>query len=738
MKVSRNKTILPAVILFATMMIAGCPLPFDYSGQSAGSSHSTDPSTPSMTAAVTVSYSEVGGTSGTIANEGDFVSGRTTTVTLSTETANSVIYYTDDGSDVTFSTAKKITGSSGQFTISKGTSVETLEIHAVAIGPNRKPSQAAHATVSVSPYPVITVTCDKASINEVGGTATFTITSSMPPGAPIVVNLVTGGGYATTALSGLGASGSTFTRTIAQSTTTVTVPIAAVLDSPTDDNTVTLTIQPDIANTPPAYSVGSPKTAQVVILDDKAHYVTYNGNGNTSGTVPVDGTHYPAGATVTVAGPGTLAKSGYAFTGWVDPTGTYRAGDHYAMGSTNVTLTAVWAPTYAVTYNGAGNTGGTAPTDSNRYQTGATVTLANPGSLTRTGYTFAWWTDAGGYQYNPGSTMTIGSADVALSAVWTAIPYSVTYYGNGNTSGAAPVDATVYHIGDTVTVSNQGSLANDSGFFVGWNTLPDGTGTTYNPGYSFPMGAANVTLYAMWAVVSGGTITSIPPNVTNVVIPSGITTIPGPDVWPFQGHTKLLSVTIPATVTSIPAETFMGCTQLTTFSSSGRYQVFNGALVDTSGGGTLLAVPAGMVGSFTIPSVTSIALYAFDGCKYLTNINIPASLTTISANAFSGIESSIALYLPSTVTSISAYTFTYSSFTTIDVPASVTSIGDSAMYGCSNLTAVYMASAVPPTLGGTLVFKNSPVTVHVPDAAAVTAYKADVNWAGTGVAIVSP
>jgi hypothetical protein len=252
------------------------------------------------------------------------------------------------------------------------------------------------------------------------------------------------------------------------------------------------------------------------------------------------------------------------------------------------------------------------------------------------------------------------------------------------------------------------------------------------------MGAASVTLYAMWAIVSGSSITSIPPNVTNVVIPSGITTIPGSPEWPFHGHTKLVSVTIPATVTSIPEETFMGCTLLTTIVSSGQYQVFNGALVDTSGGGTLLVVPAGMAGSFTIPSVTSIALYAFDGCRYLTNINIPPSLTTISANAFSGIESPIALYLPSTVTSISTYAFTYSSFTTIDIPASVTSIGDSAMYGCTNLTAVHMASAVPPALGGTAVFTYSPVTVHVPDATAVAAYKADANWLATGVVIVSP
>ena len=53
-------------------MIAGCPLPFDYNGQGAGSSHTADPSSPSITAPVTVSYSEQGGTSGTVADGGTF------------------------------------------------------------------------------------------------------------------------------------------------------------------------------------------------------------------------------------------------------------------------------------------------------------------------------------------------------------------------------------------------------------------------------------------------------------------------------------------------------------------------------------------------------------------------------------------------------------------------------------------------------------------------------------------
>jgi len=75
--------------------------------------------------------------------------------------------------------------------------------------------------------------------------------------------------------------------------------------------------------------------------------VSYNANGATSGTVPVDSNNYAAGATVTVLGnTGGLAKTGYTFAGWntkADGTGTsYAAGSIFTMGSANVTLYARW------------------------------------------------------------------------------------------------------------------------------------------------------------------------------------------------------------------------------------------------------------------------------------------------------------------------------------------------------------------------------------------------------------
>jgi DNA-binding beta-propeller fold protein YncE len=78
--------------------------------------------------------------------------------------------------------------------------------------------------------------------------------------------------------------------------------------------------------------------------------------------------------------------------------------------------------------------------------------------------------------------------------------YTVTYDGNGNTGGTVPVDPTHYTQGQTVTVlGNTGNLVKTLYAFTGWNTQPDGSGTTYAGGDHFRIGSANVTLYAKWA-----------------------------------------------------------------------------------------------------------------------------------------------------------------------------------------------------------------------------------------------
>lgn len=97
--------------------------------------------------------------------------------------------------------------------------------------------------------------------------------------------------------------------------------------------------------------------------------VTYDGNGNTGGSVPTDGGVYAEGDSVTVLGnDGGLVKTGYGFTGWNTATdgggSDYSAGDTFTINAADVTFYARWSAgetppgstyTLTVSVDGAGS-----------------------------------------------------------------------------------------------------------------------------------------------------------------------------------------------------------------------------------------------------------------------------------------------------------------------------------------------------------------------------------------------
>lgn len=76
---------------------------------------------------------------------------------------------------------------------------------------------------------------------------------------------------------------------------------------------------------------------------------------------------------------------------------------------------------FRVIYDGNGNTGGAAPTDSGEYASGASATiLTNSGALTKTGLSFLGWNsqaDGLGTYYATGATLTV-TANTTLYALW--------------------------------------------------------------------------------------------------------------------------------------------------------------------------------------------------------------------------------------------------------------------------------------------------------------------------------
>ena len=267
------------------------------------------------------------------------------------------------------------------------------------------------------------------------------------------------------------------------------------------------------------YATGNPPTTFTV---------TYSGNGNTGGSAPSDGNSpYAGGATVTVLSAGSLTKTGSTFAGWntaADGSGTgYSAGNTFSIAS-NTTLYAQWTalPAYTVTYNGNGNNSGSAPSDGNSpYASGSSVTVLGANSLAKTGYAFAGWNTAangGGASFTPGNGFVIAS-NTTLYAQWniSAATYTVTYSGNGSTGGTVPNDpGSPYAVSAVVTVlGNTGNLTNAGYAFAGWNTAPNGVGTSFNAGNTFII-ASNTMLYAQWSLIASFQYSYAPYNQTNM------------------------------------------------------------------------------------------------------------------------------------------------------------------------------------------------------------------------------
>ncbi len=102
------------------------------------------------------------------------------------------------------------------------------------------------------------------------------------------------------------------------------------------------------------------------------------------------------------------------------------------------------------------------------------------------------------------ANLIVTSGGSSMNALLTAIsiPLTVTYNGNGSTSGAVPADSTAYTLHAPVTVlDNNGGLVKSGYTFSGWNTAADGSGVSYQPGTSFAINADTV-LYARWATTS--------------------------------------------------------------------------------------------------------------------------------------------------------------------------------------------------------------------------------------------
>ena len=206
-----------------------------------------------------------------------------------------------------------------------------------------------------------------------------------------------------------------------------------------------------------------------------------------------------------------------------------------------------------------------------------------------------------------------------------------------------------------------------------------------------------------------------------VVIPANATTIGNSA---FEQCASLISIDIPANVETIGTAVFWGCSSLTTVTFE------KGSQLKTIGGGssyygafsyctalTSIEIPASVetIGASAFKGCSSLATVtfengsqlktigggsyssgAFSDCTALTSIEIPASVETIEAAAFKGCSSlaTVTFENGSQLKTIGGGSYSSGAFsdctalTSIEIPASVETIEASAFKGCSSLATV--------------------------------------------------
>ena len=163
---------------------------------------------------------------------------------------------------------------------------------------------------------------------------------------------------------------------------------------------------------------------------------------------------------------------------------------------------------------------------------------------------------------------------------------------------------------------------------------------------------------------------------------------------------SLESLIIPDTVTTIGNGAFSNCMNLTAFTVSENNKNYSvsddGKILYNKDKTELISCCPAVTGDITIPdSVTTIDMYAFNGCLNLTSVIIPDSVTSIGANAFYDCRSLISVRISDSVTSIDYSVFrNCSSLTSVIIPDSVTTIGDFAFQGCYNLGSIKIGNSV--------------------------------------------
>lgn len=289
---------------------------------------------------------------------------------------------------------------------------------------------------------------------------------------------------------------------------------------------------------------------EIADYKEDRYSVIYHENIATSGTVPVDSNRYLTKLTAKVLdNTGELKLDKAIFIGWAkeelglltekDTTHKiYTKDNSIIITDSDINLNAVFCADtnendicdynedgYSVIYDKNTATSGEVPVDNNKYLEKYTYRVkGNEGNLDANNATFVGWSlnelpiikEYDDSIVDPDTEIKMGKSDVLYFAVlaedinnneiadYLEDRYTVTYDGNGATSGNVPVDNNKYlTLLSYEVMDNIGNLSKDNAKFVGWSTtkLEDSTeipNDLVQPGTTNTIKDSSIVYYAVW------------------------------------------------------------------------------------------------------------------------------------------------------------------------------------------------------------------------------------------------
>lgn len=243
-------------------------------------------------------------------------------------------------------------------------------------------------------------------------------------------------------------------------------------------------------------NIGSTNINIFSYYDGYANKISLNVSASENKIIFIDGTNiveYELEANTYTIPNNIFSKDGYTFVRWntkSDGTGTsYNNGQNIEI-TENITLYAQWEINkYTIEFNANG--GGTVLPSIIKKSYGSV--LGTLPTVSRDGYTFDGWYDAvsGGNKITSETTMP--SNDVTYYAHWTVNEYTVTF--NSNDDRGLTLTQKFEH--NKQSKLNKNTFERNGYKFVSWNTVPDGTGTSYTNEQNVTL-SSNLILYAIW------------------------------------------------------------------------------------------------------------------------------------------------------------------------------------------------------------------------------------------------